>query len=192
RRTWDEAYAYRLLGRFALPLDTRVRELSRGLKTKLALVSALGPRPEFLVLDDPTLGLDVVVLQDFFDTLREASSREGVSVLLSSHNLEDVERIATHVGFLKEGRLLLGGEVAEVKRRARRVELRFRDEIPPLGAFPDLKTLRASGRQLSGIVVDAASGTLEALRGLGPEAMEVAEPSLKETFIGLMRDAPPS
>jgi ABC-type multidrug transport system ATPase subunit len=192
RPTWDQAYAYRLLARFELPLDVRVRALSRGLKTKLSLVSALAPRPEFLVLDDPTIGLDVVVLQDFFDTLREASSREGVSVLLSSHNVDDVERIATHVAFLREGGLLLAGRLDDLRRRTRRVELRFRDETPTLSFLAGFKTLQASGRQVSGLVLDAFSGTLEALRAMDPEAMEVEEPSLKETFIALMREPPPS
>jgi len=189
-RTWDTAYCYRLLGRFQVPLEARLRSLSRGLQTKASLVWALAPRPELLVLDDPTLGLDVVVLEDFFDTLHEASRREGVTVLISSHNLDDLERVASHVAFLKEGRLALAGSLAEVRARARRVDMRFRDEVPALPPLPSFRALRSSARRLSGVVLDTSSGTLDTLRALGPESMEVGELTLKDVFISLVRDEP--
>ena len=188
---WDRAYAYRLLARFELPLNPRVRQLSRGLQTKVSLLAALGPRPELLLLDDPTLGLDAVMLEDFFGTLVEASEREGTTVLIASHNLDDLERIATHVGFLKSGRVLLSGALADVQGAARHVELTFPEEVPALPPLPELRTLRSSGRRLSGVVLEASPPALERLRALGPQDLAVRPLSLKELFIALMRESPP-
>ncbi|HLH30663.1 MAG TPA: protein kinase, partial [Terriglobia bacterium] len=72
-QSWDNGYCYELLKRFELPLDIKIRDLSKGMKTKVSVVAALSHRPEFLVLDDPTLGLDQVVLREVFETLQEAS-----------------------------------------------------------------------------------------------------------------------
>ncbi|HEX7150801.1 MAG TPA: protein kinase [Thermoanaerobaculia bacterium] len=116
--SWDHALAYRLLARYELPLDTKVRTFSRGMRTKVSLLAALAHRPELLVLDDPTLGLDAVILDEFFDTIREVSRNEGTTVLLASHNIDDVARVATHVGFLGRGKIVYSEELASLRKRA--------------------------------------------------------------------------
>jgi ABC-2 type transport system ATP-binding protein len=113
---WDQAHCYHLLARYDLPLEQRIRDLSRGMKTKVSLVMALAHRPDLLVLDDPTLGLDAVILEEFVESLEEAA-REGATVLIASHNYGDLERIATHAGFFKEGRVVLSSSVADLKAR---------------------------------------------------------------------------
>ncbi len=94
----------------------RIRDLSRGMKTKVSLVMALAHRPELLLLDDPTLGLDAVILEEFVESLEEAA-REGATVLIASHNYGEMERIATHAGFFKEGRVVLSESVQDLKAR---------------------------------------------------------------------------
>jgi serine/threonine-protein kinase len=113
---WDQAHCYRLLARYDLPLEKRVRDLSRGMKTKVSLVMALAHRPELLLLDDPTLGLDAVILEEFVESLEEVA-REGATVLIASHNYGELERIATHAGFFKEGRVVLSESVPDLKAR---------------------------------------------------------------------------
>lgn len=113
---WDQAHCYHLLARYDLPLEKRIRDLSRGMKTKVSLVMALAHRPDLLVLDDPTLGLDAVILEEFVESLEEAA-RDGATVLIASHNYGELERIATHAGFFKEGRVVLSSSVADLKAR---------------------------------------------------------------------------
>jgi ABC-type multidrug transport system ATPase subunit len=113
---WDQAHCYRLLARYDLPLEQKIRDLSRGMKTKVSLVMALAHRPDLLLLDDPTLGLDAVILEEFVESLEEAA-REGTTVLIASHNYGELERIATHAGFFKEGRVVLSESVPNLKAR---------------------------------------------------------------------------
>lgn len=113
---WDQAHCYHLLARYDLPLEKRIRDLSRGMKTKISLVMALAHRPDLLVLDDPTLGLDAVILEEFVESLEEAA-RDGATVLIASHNYGELERIATHAGFFKDGRIVLSSSVADLKAR---------------------------------------------------------------------------
>jgi ABC-type multidrug transport system ATPase subunit/tRNA A-37 threonylcarbamoyl transferase component Bud32 len=117
--TWDKPYCYRLLARFDLPLETRLRDLSRGMKTKVALVMGLAHRPELILLDDATLGLDAVILDELVEALGEANQQYGSTIVLSSHSYEEAERIATHVGILRDKSMLLSTSLEELKQRIR-------------------------------------------------------------------------
>ena len=117
--TWDKPYCYRLLARFDLPLESRLRDLSRGMKTKVALVMGLAHRPELILLDDATLGLDAVILDEFVGALAEANQQDGSTIVLSSHSYEETERIATHVGVLRDRSMLLSTSLEDLKQRIR-------------------------------------------------------------------------
>jgi ABC-type multidrug transport system ATPase subunit len=186
---WDERFAYGLLLRYKLPLEERIKTLSRGKRTQLALVAALSHRPEFLVLDDPTLGLDAVVLDDFFMTLAETSKREGTTVLIASHNMAELETVATHVGLLGEGRIILSDTLEGLRVRTREVTATFEDDVPAhVHDIVGLKTIRESGRRLTAFVLDESSGAIESLQALRPSSVNIRELSLKEIFVNFMRD----
>src|SRR5450759_5149016 len=126
----DAAYQQRLIERFELDPSRRFREYSKGNKQKVGVVIALQHRPELLVLDEPTAGLDPLVQQTFFATLREAVA-DGASVFLSSHILSEVEKTADRVGIIREGRLVKLGTVDDLRDLAHhQVELRFAGEVP--------------------------------------------------------------
>ncbi|MGD0698040.1 MAG: protein kinase [Terriglobia bacterium] len=184
---WDNAYFYQLLGRYELPLDAKIRDFSKGMKTKVSLLSALSHRPEFLLLDDPTIGLDAVTLAEVFETLQDVSRQEGTTVFISSHNIDEVEQIATHIGFLKDGKMLLSDTLDGLRLRTREVRLTFRDDVPPLPAIEQFKPVKSSGRRLTGVVFDTSSGALEKLKALSPMDMDVRELTLKEIFVNLLR-----
>lgn len=114
---WDRAYCHQLLSRFDLPWEETIRKLSRGMQTKVSLVLALAHRPELLVLDDPTLGLDAIVLAELVETLQEVVRNEGVTALLASHNYEELERVATHVGLFRNGRIEMSDRLDSLRRR---------------------------------------------------------------------------
>ncbi|MCW8141128.1 MAG: ABC transporter ATP-binding protein, partial [Planctomycetota bacterium] len=100
---WDEARAAEFLARFEVPLDKRLGSLSKGMQARLRLVIGLAPDPELLVLDEPALGLDLFARQDLLEAVIDTVSRPGRAVLVVSHLLDDVERIADRVAFLRQG-----------------------------------------------------------------------------------------
>ena len=184
---WDSAYCYSLLARFELPIDVKVRDMSKGMKTKVSLIAALSYRPEFLVLDDPTLGLDRVILREFFETITEASKQEGVTIFISSHNIDQVEQVATHVGLLSEGRIMISDTLDGLKTRTREVRLTFRDDAPEALDIANFKPVRSSGRHLTGFILDTSGGAIEKLKALGPEDIQVRELSLEEIFVNFVK-----
>jgi ABC-type multidrug transport system ATPase subunit len=183
---WDQARCFRLLGRYDLRLDQKIRSLSRGMRTKVSLVMALAHRPDLLILDDPTLGLDAVILEEFVESLEE-SAREGATILIASHNYSELERIATHAGFLRDGRLFLSDTVANLKARTCEVHLTFPEDVPDFGVIPQFNLVRTSGRHASGVILDHREESLARLRSLAPRDLEVRELSLREIFVHLLR-----
>ena len=117
--TWDRRLELQLRSQLRLPPGRRINELSHGMRLKLALACAMAYRPRLLVLDEPFSGLDALTRDEMIgEFLREP--RE-MSILISSHELDEVERLATHVAFLDEGRLLFQGTLPELREHAREV-----------------------------------------------------------------------
>jgi ABC-2 type transport system ATP-binding protein len=107
--TWDHGEFQRLGAFFEIPERTPFGKMSQGNRMKTALVLALSHRPELLVLDEPTSGLDPLVRRDFLDLLLEVVQDQQRAVLFSTHITSDLDRVADHIAFLKEGRLALAG-----------------------------------------------------------------------------------
>lgn len=120
---WDMAIEKTLLQDFDLPPMRKLRDLSRGMRMKCALIAALAYHPELLVLDEPFNGLDPVVRDDFLRGLIETSAQGEWTILISSHDIEDIERLADWIGFIENGRLRLAEELESVQRRFRRIEI---------------------------------------------------------------------
>jgi ABC-2 type transport system ATP-binding protein len=120
---WDEAYAEELREAFDLDPRARVRNLSRGQRARAGLLVALAHRPELLVLDEPSSGLDPVVRRDILGAIVRTIAEEGRTVLFSSHLLDEVERVADRVAILHQGRVMLTATMDEIKETHRRVTL---------------------------------------------------------------------
>ena len=119
--TWDDSLASDLLRKFELPPKRKVRHLSRGMWMKTALAASLAYRPSLLVMDEPFSGLDPVVRQDLIEGLLE--NAEGTTILVSSHDLSDIESFASHIGYLDRGRLQFSEEMSSLTQRFREVEV---------------------------------------------------------------------
>lgn len=127
----DAAYTDQLVDRLGVTLDRPVNELSKGNRQKVGLLLAFLHRPELLVLDEPTTGLDPLVQAEFARLLRETVT-EGRTVLLSSHSLDEVQRVADRVAIIREGRLVVTDSVAQLRARAPSVMvLQFADDVDP-------------------------------------------------------------
>ena len=128
--TWDRGLEAQLLRDFALPLDRRLKQLSRGMRMKAAFAGALSFRPALLVLDEPFSGLDPLVRDELIQGLLD---RIGETTLfLSSHDLAEIESFASHVGYLEEGSLLFSEEMTTLSNRFRQVEF----AVDPASATP--------------------------------------------------------
>lgn len=123
--TWDEAYAEELRATFDLDPQAKIKNLSRGQRARAGLLTALAHRPDFLVLDEPSSGLDPIVRRDILVAIVRTIADEGRTVLFSSHLLDEVERVADRAAILHQGRLLLTATMDEIKNSRRRVTLRF-------------------------------------------------------------------
>ena len=122
---WDEKFAEELRQAFDLDANARVKTLSRGQRARAGLLVALAHRPDLLVLDEPSSGLDPVVRRDILGAIIRTIADEGRTVLFSSHLLDEVERVADRVAIIHQGRIMLTAAMDEIKETHRRVTLRF-------------------------------------------------------------------
>ena len=135
--TWDDVFARELASQFRLPLARRLGQLSRGMRMKTALVSSLAYRPELLLLDEPFAGLDPLVRDEVIDGVLALGDREGWTVLLCSHDVDEVERLADRVGILNHGRLVLVEETESLLARYRTVETVLEAPEQPMPTLPE-------------------------------------------------------
>ena len=116
---WDDAYAEELRQQFALDPAARIKTLSKGQKARAGLLIALAYRPELLVLDEPSSGLDPIVRRDILGAVIRTIADEGRTVLFSSHLLDEVERVADHVTMINQGAIVLSAPLAAIKESHR-------------------------------------------------------------------------
>ena len=177
--SWDAGYAATLVRRFNLRTEQLARSLSHGEHIKAALLLALARRPRLLILDEPTTGLDPVarheLLTEFMDVLRDDSR----SILFSSHNTVDVERISDRITFLDRGRIVASSDKEEFLERWRRIEV----QLPQGGTLPELPHIvgRASDGHFHTLTTNQFSDEL--VGRLGNSVRNVQRMSLEEIFV---------
>jgi ABC-2 type transport system ATP-binding protein len=188
---WNGAEVDDRLTRFSVPRDVPFGRLSKGQKGMVALALALGPSPQLLIMDDPTLGLDAVARKAFFEELVGDLAERATTVFITSHDLRGIEGIASHVGLLKEGRMLVEGEMEALKTRFRRIRLVAGQDAPKelQSALSDFKVLSYSrlGSAAEAVVDGFEEPAFERLRQR-PWALEAEAPALplEELFIALV------
>ena len=188
--TWDEPLCRKLVDEFDLAMDTKIARLSRGMRVKAALVSSLAYRPRLLVLDEPFSGLDPVVRDDLVRGVLELAGEERWSVLISSHDLDEVERLVDAIGFIDAGRLVLLEPLTDLHARFRRIEVTMTDppREPPT-APPHWTGLQTSGRLVR--FVDTRYAGTQSQRQIAsvfPGASVEAHPmTLREIFVAVAR-----
>jgi len=181
---WSADLEARYLRRFELPPDRRVKALSRGMRTKLALLLALCRGAELLVLDEPTSGLDPAMTEEVLQALVAHAAGEEMTVFFSSHQIAEVEQIADRVVIIDRGRAVISGALDDLKERFRRVQLVF-DRDAPDATFraAGVARVRRKGRVLSVLSSAGAQDIVDEAHGLNPVSVEVAPVTLKEIFL---------
>jgi ABC-2 type transport system ATP-binding protein len=127
--TWDDARASELVTQFRLPLDRPIKHFSRGMQMKASLASSLAYHPKLLVLDEPFSGLDPLTREELIEALLECAPE--TSIVVSSHDLADIESFASHIGYLDKGRLEFGEELASLSARFREIEVTLDEPALP-------------------------------------------------------------
>jgi ABC-2 type transport system ATP-binding protein len=179
-----------LVERLDLDLDRPVADLSKGNRQKVGLVQALMHRPELLVLDEPTSGIDPLVQQEFYRLVRERTAAGG-TVLLSSHVLSEVEHVADRVAIVREGRLVVVEDVAGLKARAvRRLVVHFAAPVAaePFASLPGVRSVEVDGTALRFEVEGSLDTLVKAIAA--HEVVDVVshEPDLEEIFLSYYRE----
>lgn len=145
--TWDGELEASLVRHFDLPLDRKLRHLSRGMKMKAALASSLAYRPRLIVMDEPFTGLDPLVRDQLIQSLLERATE--ATVLISSHDLGEIESFASHVGYLDQGRLRFSEEMTTLSQRFREVQVSLSDPATAKTLAPNVPAswvdLKSSG-----------------------------------------------
>jgi len=187
--TWDEAAAASLVRQFDLPQDRALKHLSRGMRMKAALIGALAYRPKLLILDEPFSGLDAVVRDDLIQGVLDRA--EETSILISSHDLAEIESFASHVGYLESGRLQFSEEMASLTARFREVEVSV-DSPPNLPAAWPATWLRPETASAVVRFVESRyddEQTAKEVRRVFPDCrrIEIHAMALRSIFVALAR-----
>ena len=181
----DLGSASLLAERFEADLDRRIGELSTGNRQKVGLIQALFHDPELLVLDEPTTGLDPLMQEEFLAVVTEYRDRGG-TVFLSSHDLDEVERVCDRVAIIREGRLAAVERVADLRGRAyHHVSIDFESpiEAAEFARIPGVSELEATGSHVSFKATGALDAVVKTAARHTVEDIELTEPTLEEIFL---------
>ena len=178
-----------LVDRLEVVLDRPVGQLSKGNRQKLGIVLATMHRPDLLVLDEPSSGLDPLMQQTFHELLREAAA-EGRSVFLSSHELDEVQRVADRVAIVKEGRLVVTDSVDHLRATApQTIELGFRTSVDPkrFEGIEGVQRVRSDGTRITLELTGAVAPLLRLVAELDPVDLVARKADLDELFLQYYR-----
>ena len=184
---WDGAWAEAQRMRFGLAVDRRIDRLSKGEMGKLMILLALAQRPELLILDEPTDGLDPVVRRDVLSALVEYVDERKATLFISSHLVHELERICDWVGLMDAGRLVAEMPMGRFKAGVRRIRLNGRAPVPDGAPFTLLARETPVGRGEEWLVRDWADGMEQWFVTQGSAVREVVALDLEDVFVELLR-----
>ncbi|HTS66063.1 MAG TPA: ABC transporter ATP-binding protein [Candidatus Acidoferrales bacterium] len=185
---WRHDIAENLLREYELPRERKVRALSKGMRTKLALLLAFARRPDLLILDEPGDGLDPFGIEQLLQSL-VAICAEGTAVFFSSHQIAEVERISDRVAILERGRLILDLSLDDMRESYRQIDVVF----PGLPAERDfqiagIRRIRAAGHQWSVFASGNADAIVDRARDFHASSIQVTPVGLREIFLEMARE----
>lgn len=180
---WDDAYAAELLQTFGLDPDKKIKHLSKGMRAQAGLIVAVAHRPDLLLLDEPSTGLDAVVRKDILNAIIRAVADDGRTAIFSSHLLDEVELMSDYVLMIDAGRLVLEGPLDDIKQRHQLLSVRFEvaQNEPP--RIDGVLSAEGRGRDWTLVCNGAGSSVEAALGTLGAEVTRSRNATLQEIFV---------
>jgi ABC-2 type transport system ATP-binding protein len=186
---WDDAYAEELRQTFALDPTARIGDLSKGQKARAGLLVALAYRPELLVLDEPSSGLDPIVRRDILAAVVRTIAHEGRTVLFSSHLLDEVEQVADHVTMISQGRIVMSSPLDEMRESYRCLRVRFPDPRDPPRDVPGVLRWDGRAEEWIAIVPAGLEGLEAAIASIGGSVVAARTATLDEVFLTRVGEA---
>lgn len=184
---WDMDYARKLMSKFHIDPQIKIKNMSRGEKARIGLITALSHRPKLLVLDEPSSGLDVSVRYDILSEVVRSVADSGRTILFSSHLLDEVERVTDDVIMIHQGEKIIDGHVDAIKEKHHRYSVKFKAEDEAVNTFlkSDPKIIRALQQDTEWLLVSPMhnkelSSSIKAFNG---EIIEELSSSLENVFM---------
>ncbi len=184
--SWNDTKAEEYLDRLALDGKSKIKHLSRGMKLKVGLIVALAAEPEFLILDDPTSGLDVPTRQDFLQDIIQEILEGGTTILFSSHLVHELDGIIDKLGILHDGNLIIEDEYTCVKALTKKVLLTFDNVTPADYNIDGVLSLKRVNNRLEVVIYPWDEPKHKELKALNPTHMEIHPLTLEEIFISFV------
>lgn len=184
---WNDERYSQLNKLFKLDENKKVKYLSKGMKTQLAILLNLSIMPNVLILDEPTSGLDPVIKRKVLNLIVDQVSANETTVLISSHNLGELEQICDHIGIIHEGKVLLEDSVDNLKSNVRKIQVAFKGELPEeIKSNEHILKIESVGKIHQIIVRDNLDDVIENIKKYNPILLETIDMSLEEIFIHKM------
>ena len=184
---WRVDWEQQLLRQFQLPAKRKTGHLSKGMRTKLALLLAFCREAELLILDEPTEGLDPVATEEILQLITKMAAG-GTSIFFSSHQIVEVEQIADRIAIINDGALIVQESLDHLKERYRRIQLLFDKDVPQQWLkIPGVEASHADGRAMSVLASSNIDEIVRIAESLEPVSVEVSGVNLKEIFLECVR-----
>lgn len=180
---WDQTYAEELLTTFRLDASKKVKDLSKGMRAQVGLIAAVAHRPELLVLDEPSTGLDAIVRKDILNAIIRAVADDGRTALFSSHLLDEVEQMSDYVFMIDAGQMVLHGTLEDIQRQHKLVTVRFDDNSAGVPKWDGVLSAEQLGSTWTLVCNGEPGGVLEEASKLGGEVVQNRNASLQEIFV---------
>jgi ABC-2 type transport system ATP-binding protein len=181
--TWDHDYAEQLRNEFNLDPAAKIKQLSKGQRARAGLLIALAYRPELLLLDEPSSGLDPIVRRDILGAIIRTIADEGRTVLFSSHLLAEVERVSDEVAMIRDGRILFCDSLDQIKQSHARVTLEFSDPQPSPPTLQGALAWDGGGREWTAVCAGRVEQFREGAAAIGARVVQQSTVSLDEIFL---------
>jgi ABC-2 type transport system ATP-binding protein len=184
---YDDAFARELLATFRLDGRKKAGRLSKGQQTALSLIVALSTRPSVLILDEPASGLDPVMQRVVLDLLIDAAT-SGATILLSSHQIGQIDRAADRVAIMRDGKIVISGELDALREASRVVEATFIGSVPDLGGLAAEMRIEQIGTSVRAHANGKADAVAARFGALGAAGVRVLDTSLEDLFLDAVDD----
>jgi ABC-2 type transport system ATP-binding protein len=184
--SWNDRKAKEYLDRLTLDSKSKIKHLSRGMKLKVGLIVALAAEPKFLILDDPTSGLDVPTRQEFMKDIIREILEGGTTILFSSHLVHELDGVIDKLGILHKGNLIIEDEYMSVKEVTKKVLLVFAKSVPAKISTDGILSQKRENNRLEVVIHTWDETKHKELKALNPTHLEIDSLTLEEIFISFV------